>query len=177
MTPANADGEPETAIRLQDRPGDRAAIRRINAAAFGEGGGTPAFDRLREGANDVLSLVAEQAGTVVGHIFFSPVMVETRSQQLAGMGLGELAVLPDYQRRGIGKLLTGAGLRRLARQHCPFVIVVGLPGYYPQLGFERGSSHGLRCQWEGIPDESFMVNILDATTMRGISGVARYRDV
>jgi putative acetyltransferase len=55
------------------------------------------------------------------------------------------------------------------------VIVLGHPGYYPRFGFERASAHGLASQWEGVPDEAFMVLILDSQAMAGMRGVARYR--
>jgi predicted N-acetyltransferase YhbS len=35
---------------------------------------------------------------------------------------------------------------------------------------------GLSCQWDGVPDEAFMVLILDEPAMAGVSGTARYRD-
>jgi putative acetyltransferase len=44
---------------------------------------------------------------------------------------------------------------------CPFVIVLGYPEYYPRFGFERASLYGIRSQWEGVPDEAFMIRILD----------------
>jgi putative acetyltransferase len=56
------------------------------------------------------------------------------------------------------------------------VVVVGHPEYYPRFGFELASAHGLASQWEGIPDEAFMVLVLDARAMAGVSGVAKYRD-
>jgi putative acetyltransferase len=57
----------------------------------------------------------------------------------------------------------------------PFVIVLGHPDYYPRFGFEPASHKGISCQWEGVPDEAFMIKILDEKAMEDISGVARYR--
>jgi putative acetyltransferase len=36
--------------------------------------------------------------------------------------------------------------------------------------------HGLASQWEGVPDAAFMVVVLDAHAMAGVSGVATYRE-
>jgi putative acetyltransferase len=91
------------------------------------------------------------------------------------MGLAPLAVLPEWQRRGIGGELVGAGLASLRQTRCPFVVVLGHPGYYPRFGFQPASRHGIRCKWE-VPDEAFMILILDEGQMRGASGLAHYRD-
>jgi len=64
----------------------------------------------------------------------------------------------------------------LLDRRCPFVIVVGHPGYYPRFGFEPASKHNLRSQWEGVPDEAFMILVLDNAVMRGVSGIVRYRE-
>ncbi len=47
--------------------------------------------------------------------------------------------------------------------------------YYPRFGFELASKYGLRCQWDGVPDDAFMVLVLNKSAKAGISGVARYR--
>ena len=87
-----------------------------------------------------------------------------------------MAVLPEHQRRGIGLKLIGAALAVLRDRQCPFVIVLGHPEYYPRFGFEPASKYCVRSQWEGVPDEAFMLLVLDESVVQGVSGVARYRD-
>src|SRR5204862_6872701 len=87
-----------------------------------------------------------------------------------------MAVLPDRQRRGIGSRLVRRGLDILRERGCTFVVVVGHPEYYPRFGFEPASVHGLASQWEGVPDAAFMVLVLVARAMAGVSGVAKYRE-
>ena len=147
----------------------------VNQLAFGQPAEADLVDRLRETGAEFLSLVAED-DTVVGHILFTPVIIEDRGHRVVGMGLAPMAVLPDRQRRGIGSQLVTRGLELLRERGCPFVVVVGHPEYYPRFGFERASKHGLASQWDGMPDEAFMVLILDAEAMSGTSGVAKYRD-
>ena len=55
------------------------------------------------------------------------------------------------------------------------VLVVGHPEYYPRFGFAPASREGVRCPWDGVPDEAFMILLLEPTLARRISGVARYR--
>ena len=69
-----------------------------------------------------------------------------------------------------------AGIEAMRERKCPFIIVVGHPDYYPRFGFVPASQHALSCQWDGVPDEAFMVLILDEPVMAGVSGTARYRD-
>jgi putative acetyltransferase len=132
-------------------------------------------DGIREACAEALSLVAVREGQVVGHILFSPATIETGDGVVQGMGLAPVAVLPEFQRRGIGGKLVESGLDSLREQACPFVIVVGHPEYYPRFGFKPASGHGLKCQWEGVPDPAFMIVVLDESRMKGVSGTARYR--
>ena len=163
-----------TAIR-PERPEDTPSVRSLNELAFGQPTEANLVERLQQVCTTSLSLVAE-AGAVVGHILFTPVVVESAGRQIIGMGLAPMAVLPDRQRQGIGSALVRRGLEILRERGCPFVVVVGHPEYYPRFGFERASLHGLASQWEGVPDDAFMVSILDVDAMAGVSGVAKYRD-
>lgn len=64
--------------------------------------------------------------------------------------------------QGIGSQLVRHGLAYLHRSGCPFVIVLGHPGYYPRFGFEPASKYRLPSQWESVPDEAFMVIIYES---------------
>ena len=160
----------------RERPYDAAAIRNVHDLAFGRPAEGAVVDRLREICPECVSLVAVLEGRVVGHVLFSPVVLECDdARTLAGMGLAPLAVLPDHQGQGIGTRLAASGLALVREMACPFVVVLGHPGYYPRFGFERASRYGIRCRWE-VPDEAFMILVASPEAMRGAKGVARYRD-
>lgn len=158
-----------------ERAEDAAQVRHVTERAFGQPVEAELVDKLRHACAVSLSLVAED-GAVVGHILFTPVGVEGAGRQVMGMGLGPMAVLPDRQRQGIGSQLVRRGLDILRERGCPFVVVVGHPEYYPRFGFVPASHHGLLSQWEGVPDAAFMVLVLDVPAMRGVSGMAKYRE-
>jgi putative acetyltransferase len=160
----------------RERSADIAAIRAVNEAAFDQSAEADIVAALRDACPDILSLVAESDGEIVGHILFSPVTIEDGSQSRQGMGLAPMAVIPNRQREGIGSALVTAGLQMLRAQGCPFIIVLGHPEFYPRFGFVPASRHGLISQWEGVPDAAFMVLVLDASSMAGVTGVARYRE-
>jgi len=164
-----------THIRLEE-PEDIPSVRIINERAFEQPVEADIVDKLRLSCPEALSLVAVDDGDVVGHIFFTPATVDGKSGTIEGMGLAPMAVLPERQRQGIGSSLVRHGLDIVRERGFPFVIVLGHPEYYPRFGFEPASRYGLKSQWEGVPDEAFMILIFDKQTMAGVSGVARYRD-
>ena len=158
------------AIR-DEQPGDLAAIRAVNDAAFDQPLEGRIVDALRAHGVAQLSLVAVVDGRVVGHILFSPV---TSAAGVDGLGLGPMAVAPEHQRRGVGGALIDAGLSRLRAAGCPFVVVLGHHEYYTRFGFVPASRHGLRCEWD-VPDESFMVHVIDPGATAAAAGLVQYR--
>ncbi len=160
----------------QEKPEDIAAVSAINKTAFGQPTEAAIVDSIRAACPDAVSLVALDDDRIVGHIFFSPVLVSSATESTQGMGLAPMAVLPERQRQGIGSMLVQAGIDTMRERNCPFIIVLGHPEYYPRFGFVSASQYGLSCQWDGIPDEVFMVMILDEVSIASVSGTARYRD-
>ncbi len=159
-----------------EQPTDRAAIRQLNLLAFEGDTEANIVEALRQNCSDLLSLVAEENGEVVGHILFSPLRIETDTGTQHGMALAPMAVKPERQNRGIGTQLVRRGLEALRRNGVPFVIVLGHPGYYPRFGFVPASRQGIRCQWEGVPGEAFMVLLLDESFDGRLAGTACYRE-
>jgi putative acetyltransferase len=98
-------------IEIRDeRPEDRAEIRALNVAAFGQELEGNIVDALRANGAVILSLVATHDGRIVGHALFSPIVVGGVHDCAA---LGPMAVQPAFQRRGVGSALVGAGVARL----------------------------------------------------------------
>ncbi|MGH9966373.1 MAG: GNAT family N-acetyltransferase [Pyrinomonadaceae bacterium] len=153
---------------------DYSAVRRINELAFGGPSEAALVDALRETAHPHLSLVAIIDGQVVGHIFFSPVSVESEASAFTAMALAPMAVLPDHQKQGIGSLLIEAGLQECQRIGHYIVVVLGHPEYYPRFGFTPARQRELRCEY-AVPDEVFMVAELMPGALGGRQGLVRYR--
>ena len=163
-------------IIRQENPNDITQVRKLNELAFGQPAEADLVDKLRKACPDALSLVAEEKGRIVGHIIFTTVVIDNNGQLIQGMGLAPMAVLPENQKQGIGSQLVRKGLEILGERGCPFVVVVGHPEYYPRFGFESASKCSIRSQWDGIPDEAFMIVIFDQNAMKSAKGMARYRD-
>jgi putative acetyltransferase len=116
---------------------------------------------LRAAKALTVSLVAESDGRVVGHVAFSPVTISDGTRNW--YGLGPVSVLPEYQRKGIGKALILEGLARLKALNAQGCCLVGHPDYYRKFGFKNtpGLVH------EGVPQEVFFALSFDGHTPQG----------
>jgi putative acetyltransferase len=163
-----------TTIR-RERPGDERQIYEVNYRAFERKAEAEVVDALRTACPEGISFVAEEDGKLVGHILFTPAVIESEDKHVMGAGLAPLAVLPEYQRKGIGSALVKAGLEEIKKAGEPFVVVVGHPAYYPKFGFERASKYGIHCEYAEVPDEASMIVVYDEERIKGINGVAKER--
>ena len=66
-------------------PEDSNAIRLVNIQAFDRTQEADVIDKLRENCSDSLSLVAVRQNEILGHILFSPVIVEGENRTTRGM--------------------------------------------------------------------------------------------
>jgi len=155
----------------EEGPHDVAAVRDLNRRAFGQDQESNIVDALRGSGAALLSLVATVNDRLVGHIMYSSAVI---GDSVTGAALGPMAVLPECQRQGIGSKLVEAGNQKLKDAGCPFIIVVGHADYYPRFGFRPASEHGIKCEWD-VPDDVFMLLVLDQAKVQGVSGLARYR--
>jgi putative acetyltransferase len=162
-------------IRLE-QPADHADVDAIVEAAFERADEARLVAALREIAQPRISLVAEAAGRVVGHVFFSPVRIEPEpSEAPAVCGLAPLAVQPGLQRQGVGSALVHEGLERCAELGWRAVFVVGDPGYYSRFGFVLAAPLGFRYESEAF-DSAFQVLELAPGCLARCRGWVRYHD-
>ena len=142
-------------ILRHEMPEDKSSIHDLNVKAFEGPTEADLVDVLRGRATPFISLVAEEEGAVVGHICFTPVVLES-DPACRAVGLAPMAVRPEWQRRGIGTELVRRGLEECKRQGQDFVVVVGHSHYYPRFGFEQAVAKGLECEFP-VSDGVFMV--------------------
>lgn len=142
----------------QEQPSDCKAVYEVVEAAFAtaehsDGHEQDLVTALRHSPSFVseLSLVAEIAGEIVGHILFTKVTVGGRTE----LALAPLSVLSDYQRQGIGRALMVEGHRIAKELGFDYSIVLGHPQYYPKAGYLPASRYGIKAPFE-VPDENFM---------------------
>lgn len=153
---------------------DYSAVHKVNERAFDRPGEADLVDALRENARPYISLVAESDGEIVGHIFFSPVLIASEVSSFNALGLAPMAVLPELQNQGIGSELVQRGLEACRSIGHYVVVVLGHSEYYPRFGFVPASQKGLSCEYP-VPDEVFMVAELKEGALAGRRGMVKYR--
>jgi len=156
---------------------DSAGISTVHERAFPGPGEARLVEELRKFGGLWISLVAELGGQIVGHVAFSPVTLAPEPvRPRSGVGLAPIAVVPEFQRKGIGSLLIDRGLEVCRQAGHEFVVVLGHPEYYPRFGFAPGPPRGLRCVYP-VPDEVFMIHELVPGALQGIAGLVEYHPV
>mgnify|MGYP000384678796 CR=1 FL=1 len=155
-----------------ERFADIEAVRAVNTAAFGRRTEASLVDRLRDEARPIVSLVAVEGDEIVGHILFTPVMLEGHDDLML-MALGPMAVRPERQRRGTGSELVLWGLDACERLGCQAAFVLGEPRYYRRFRFEPASRFGIVSEYENAGD-AFMAQELAEGALEGRSGTVRY---
>jgi len=148
-------------------------IRSIHRAAFHTPGESALVDMLRTQATPFISLVAERGGQLVGHVAVTPATLEGDDSVRDWMGLAPLAVLPAFQKQGIGGLLMKAAIAACADIGCEMLVLLGSPNYYPRFGFTPAAGFGLSSIYDA-PPEAFMALALKDGAHEGKSGIVHY---
>ncbi len=157
----------------EEESGDEEAVRYVNEQAFGRKPEADLVDKLRERGKVALSLVALKDDRIAGHILFSPVIIGSAGKTPLTLGLGPMAVLPEFQRKGIGSLLVKTGLGECRKRGYDCVVVLGHPEYYPRFGFIPAGKYGIKCGYD-VPDEAFMLIELKKGVLSGCTGAVKY---
>jgi len=156
-----------------ERPEDSAAVITINDRAFAGTEESRLVGAIKRSGRPVISLIACSDDTPVGHIFFSPIQIQSEGPTIATLALAPMAVLPAFQRRGIGTLLVEEGLKECASRDCQVVVVVGHPTFYSRFGFGPANGMGLRSVYSAAGD-AFMPLELSKGVLAGRTVFVEY---
>ena len=152
--------------------GDQTSIFALTKTAFADqpfsdGSEPHIINRLRDAGELTLSLVAEDAERIVGHIAFSPVTISNGARDW--YGLGPVCVWPDLQGKGIGGALVRQGIAELREHNAAGIVLLGSPEYYARFGFE----HDPVLTYPGPPAEYFQRLVLEGDPPSGHVSYAR----
>ncbi len=155
-----------------EKTGDREAVHSVNVSAFKTSDEADLVDILREQAQPVVSLVAEDKKQIVGHIMFSPVSLSGQPD-LKVIGLAPMSVLPAFQQKGIGSALVRSGVEQCRQLGFVAVVVLGHPDYYPRFGFLPSSQFKIDSEYD-VPEDVFMAMELVPGSLNGKTGRIKY---
>lgn len=99
-----------TTIRTEEK-NDHKPIYDVNKLAFQQEDENKLIEKIKKGKNFIpgLSIVAEIDNRIVGHILFSKIKIIGDSDY-ESLALAPMAVIPEFQRRGIGSELIKNGM-------------------------------------------------------------------
>ena len=156
-----------------EQPGDFEPVHALLLASFGREAEARLVDRLRASGKIALALVAEEKSRILGHVMFSKVVANAEGTELGALALAPLAVVPAFQRLGIGSALVSVGLERCRTERQPRVLVLGDPVFYARFGFVPAALFGLKCPFPEAGN-SFMAIELEPGAFAGATGAVRY---
>ena len=158
----------------EERSSDIDIIWNLNSMVFETEAEANLVNALRNSGCTYLSLVADIAGKVVGHIFFSPVELTGNKNNLKIMGLAPMAVLSEFQNRGIGTKLVRTGLAYCKARAYDAAVVLGHPTYYPRFGFVPSVNFDIKSEYD-VPDDVFMIQALRTGALKHHRGIIKYQ--
>jgi len=142
--------------------------------AFQQENESKLIEKIRKGENFVpeLSLVAEIDDEIVGHILFSKINI-IGDAIFESLALAPMAVIPEFQKQGIGGKLIKKGIEKAKELGFDSIIVLGHKEYYPKFGFQKASKWGIKCPFD-VPDEVFMAIELANKALENKAGTVKY---
>lgn len=149
-----------------ETPADVPAVRRMVAAAFGRAAEADLVAALQQSGDAAISLVADDAGDIVGHILFSRLKAPRDC-----LALAPVSVAPHRQGQGIGSMLVRDGLARARDAGWQTVLVLGKPGYYGRFGFTAAAADRFETEY---PKAYFLALDLVPRAAGELSGKAVY---
>ena len=115
-----------------------------------------------------LSLVAEENGSIIGHIMFTKAEIGGKIV----LALAPLSVLPEYQRKGVGTALIEEGHKIAKEMGYAYSVVLGSENYYPKFGYIPADTFGIIAPFD-VPRDNFMVYKIKDDAEK-IGGVMKY---
>ncbi len=152
------------------RADDAAGILTVVGDAFSYGGARdPAeeLDIVRDTwaacpGEACIELVADQDGTVVGHLQAAPGRLD--GDATAAAGVAPVCVATSSQGQGVGTALMIALLHTAEERRWPLLVLLGEPAYYGRFHFEPAGTLGLSYAPVGAGNPNFQARQLPGYT-------------
>lgn len=130
-------------------PGDEAGIRAVHLAAFPTALEADLVEAVEHDGDSVVSLVADGAAGIAGHVMLSRMRVEGGGRSFRALGLGPVAVLPGHQGMGLGAAMIEGALAIAGATGEALVFLLGEPAYYRRFGFSAEAAAAFASPYAG----------------------------
>jgi len=119
-----------------------------------------------------LSFVVEGDGQILSHIMLTKARVVGEVEHEVTI-LGPVSVLPEFQKLGIGSMLTEYAIVDAIRMNYPGIFLFGHVEYYPRFGFTNAVKFGITTATGENPD-AFMTLELKEGSLEQVKGKLLY---
>ena len=117
-----------------------------------------------------LDFVACDGERIIGNVVCSKAkVINDNKQEFEVLSMGPLAVLPEYQGKGIGSLLIKTVINKAKKLGYKGIVIYGNPIYYHRFGFVNAKEFGIRTAG-GENFDYFMTLELGDSSLQGITG-------
>ena len=117
-----------------------------------------------------LNFVACDGERIVGNVVCSKAkVINAYKQEYEVLCMGPLAVLPEYQGKGIGYLLIKTVVSKARELGYKGIVIYGNPAYYHRFGFMNAEKFGIKTS-SGENFDYFMASELEKGSLQGITG-------
>ncbi len=114
-----------------------------------------------------LDLVAVLDGRIVGNVMYAKgKLTDENGNEKTVLTFGPLSVLPEYQRKGIGKALLEHSFKKAEEMGFDCIVIYGSPANYVSRGFKSSQKYNV-CLEGGIFPMAMMVKELKENALDG----------
>ena len=117
-----------------------------------------------------LALVAEEEGTLIGHIMLNKTRIVKDHIQFETLYIAPLSVILEYRNRGVGTALIKESFRLAREKGYTSVFLVGDPNYYHRFGFVSSIRFDVTTNLK-ISEENVMGCELIPNALKEVSGI------
>lgn len=132
-------------------------------------------ERLRKSSSFLpdLSFVAEVEDKIAGYILLTEIKIKNESAETISLALAPVAVLQEYQGKGIGGALIKSAHQKAKDLGYNSIVLLGHADYYPKFGYEPAHLFGIELPFD-VPKENCMVIELVKGSLQGLDGMVEY---
>ena len=114
-----------------------------------------------------LDFVIEKDGQIIGNVMYTKArLVDENGEEKQIITFGPVSILPEYQRKGYGKMLLEYSFEKAAGLGYEVIVIFGNPGNYVSRGFKSCKKYNV-CIEDGTFPAAMLVKELKADALDG----------